>query len=68
MHLTLITSLLQRLLPLQYTAAFTVTLVILLLCASDLYAQRITYESLRMRDRDARVFSEQLVIPDTSIT
>jgi len=66
MHLTLITSLLQRLLPLQYTAAFTVTLVILLLCASDLYAQRITYESLRMRDRDARVFSEQLVIPDTS--
>ncbi|MDG5766646.1 GWxTD domain-containing protein [Balneolales bacterium ANBcel1] len=35
----------------------------LLLLAGDLAAQRISYESLRMRDRQANVFFEHLVVP-----
>jgi GWxTD domain-containing protein len=43
-----------------------VMLLIFLIPATELLAQRITYEYLRVRDRQPAVFFEQLVIPDTS--
>ena len=41
-------------------------LLIAILPATDLFAQRITYEYLRMRDRQPNVFFEHLILPDTS--
>lgn len=41
-------------------------LLIAVLPVTDLFAQRITYEYLRMRDRQPNVFFEHLVFPDTS--
>ncbi len=43
-----------------------VAILILLLPATELLAQRITYEYLRVRDRQPAVFFEHLVVPDTS--
>lgn len=43
-----------------------IVLLIFLLPASDVLAQRITYEYLRARDRQPTVFFEQLVVPDTT--
>jgi len=45
-----------------------IVFLILLLPATDLLAQRITYEYLRARDRQPTVFFEQLVVPDTTET
>ncbi len=45
-----------------------IVFLIVLLPATDLLAQRITYEYLRARDRQPTVFFEQLVLPDTSET
>lgn len=45
-----------------------IVFLILLLPATDILAQRITYESLRARDRQPTVFFEQLVVPDTTET
>ncbi len=43
---------------------FVATLLIVALFTTDLHAQRITYESLRMRDRQPNVFVDHLVMPD----
>ncbi len=47
-------------------AFLAVWMLIILLPASELIAQRITYEYLRVRDRQPTVFFDQLVVPDTT--
>ncbi len=45
-------------------ASWILVLFILSCSSAELLAQRITYESLRMRDRQPNVFFEHLVLPD----
>jgi GWxTD domain-containing protein len=46
--------------------ALGVFTLLLLMPVSELLAQRITYEYLRVRDRQPAVFFEHVVVPDTS--
>ena len=66
MHLPYFPLPLRRTLAISAATGPTAAFIILLLCASELNAQRITYETLRMRDRETRVFTEHLVLPDTA--
>lgn len=54
--------------PIRKTLLYLMLVVLffVILSSSELFAQRITYESLRMRDRQPHVFIEHLVLPGFS--